>query len=113
MNKRAKSYLRIRDPNTGRQLLLHRLLAARMLGRPLSPGEIVHHRDGNCRNNTQSNLLVLPSQQLHAHIEHLLRCEKRGQQVLFSDLLLTVRQERPGTLFEYLLPLPSTAAQPG
>lgn len=68
-----------------------------MLARPLLPGEIVHHRDGHSLNNALENLLVLPSQRYHAHIEYHLRCEKRGQPLLFPELLHPVRQARRGT----------------
>ena len=37
----------------------HRVVAEQMLGRPLKPGEIVHHIDGNKRNNDPSNLMVM------------------------------------------------------
>ncbi len=37
----------------------HRVVAEQMLGRPLQKGEIVHHIDGNKRNNDPSNLMVM------------------------------------------------------
>ena len=37
----------------------HRMIAEQMLGRPLEKGEIVHHIDGNKRNNDPSNLMVM------------------------------------------------------
>jgi hypothetical protein len=37
----------------------HRVVAEQMLGRPLKPGEIVHHIDGNKHNNDPSNLQVM------------------------------------------------------
>lgn len=43
----------------------HRVVAEAMLGRPLRPGEVVHHRDGDKRNNDPLNLEVLPSQSSH------------------------------------------------
>lgn len=43
----------------------HRAAAEAMLGRPLHPGEVVHHRDGNKLNNDPMNLEVLPSQAEH------------------------------------------------
>ena len=37
----------------------HRIVAEKTLGRPLEKGEIVHHIDGNKRNNDPSNLMVM------------------------------------------------------
>lgn len=44
----------------------HRLVAARVLGRRLNPGEVVHHEDLNKQNNDPSNLIVFVSQSQHA-----------------------------------------------
>lgn len=37
----------------------HRIVAEQILGRPLIKGEIVHHIDGNKRNNDPSNLKIM------------------------------------------------------
>lgn len=44
----------------------HRIVAEKMLGRPLQSGEVVHHIDGNKRNNTETNLRIFGSQAEHA-----------------------------------------------
>lgn len=54
----------------------HRAAAEAMLGRPLRPGEIVHHRDGDKLNNDPMNLEVLPSQAEHVKTQ---RRDKRGR----------------------------------
>lgn len=44
----------------------HRVIAEQMLGRPLRPGEVVHHIDEDKRNNSPENLMVFASQKEHA-----------------------------------------------
>lgn len=44
----------------------HRVVAEQMLGRSLRKGEVVHHIDGNKRNNDPSNLMIFKSQAEHA-----------------------------------------------
>jgi hypothetical protein len=46
----------------------HRVVAEKTIGRKLLPEEVVHHIDGNKRNNDESNLLVLSSQSEHAKL---------------------------------------------
>jgi len=45
---------------------IHRLVAERVLGRPLTADEIVHHKDLNRHNNEPSNLVVFPNQSMHS-----------------------------------------------
>lgn len=44
----------------------HRVVAEKMLGRPLLPGEVVHHIDEDKCNNNPSNLMVFKTQAEHA-----------------------------------------------
>lgn len=47
----------------------HRIIGARMVGRPLLPDEIVHHKDENKRNNAPDNLKVMDRRE-HARLHN-------------------------------------------
>lgn len=56
----------------------HVIIAERVLGRPLQADEVVHHLDGNKRNNVNSNLLVCTRQYhnaLHSRMSYLYQRE--------------------------------------
>lgn len=56
----------------------HIVVMERVLGRPLLPGETVHHIDDDIKNNKPSNLDLLSSQAEHASLHSKQR--KRDQQ---------------------------------
>lgn len=58
-------YPQRRDPRTGKTYYCHRAVAEWHLGRPLEPGEVVHHRDENMQDDNPDNLMVLPDQRAH------------------------------------------------
>lgn len=49
----------------------HRVVAAEHLGRPLRPGEIVHHANDNRQDYSPGNLTVLEGQGAHARLHFL------------------------------------------
>lgn len=58
---KSKSYEKTYGKHT------HRIVAEQKLGRKLEKGEIVHHIDGNKRNNSPDNLMVM-TQSEHARL---------------------------------------------
>ena len=53
-----------------------RQVMAKHIGRPLMSSEIVHHIDGNCNNNSLSNLMLFPTHGAHLKHHHLIRQSK-------------------------------------
>ena len=51
----------------------HRVIAEQSIGRPLEKGEVVHHINGDKRDNRPENLQVLPNQAEHAKISKRVR----------------------------------------
>ncbi len=55
----------------------HRIVAEQKLGRALLPGEIVHHKDENKRNNDPDNIHVFANQAEHAKFHMDLRLGRK------------------------------------
>lgn len=102
MKRKVKMYAYIKDPVTGKRVAAHRRLAAQALGRPLLPREVVHHRNGESLDNSLSNLIVLPNQRVHAHVEFHARRVQTGMHPLFPELFRGIPSAQ-GTLFDHLL----------
>ena len=56
----------------------HRIVAEKLIGRPLLQGEVVHHEDHDKKNNDPDNLLIFPSQAEHAKHHGLGHTEGRN-----------------------------------
>ena len=77
-------YVRRWDPETQETYYEHQAVAEEKLGRPLAPGEVVHHDDGNKQHNHPDNIWVFSSQRAHMLYEHYRAREARGVGHLLS-----------------------------
>lgn len=72
LSKRSgRGYLTMRVD--GRNVGVHRLVAEQVMGRRLSPREVVHHVNAQRRDNRPENLWVFPSRAAHSRYEWHLR----------------------------------------
>lgn len=57
----------------GKQVREHVAVAEKALGKPLPPGALVHHADGNRSNNSPSNLVICPNDAYHNLLHQRIR----------------------------------------
>ena len=68
---KAKKY--VSQQQNGKDAYVHRLVAARALGKPLPPKAVVHHHDGVGVHNTNNNLVICQNNGYH----HFLHARQR------------------------------------
>ena len=77
----------------------HRLIAERVLGRPLPAGAVVHHVDDIGTNNANSNLVVLQSAAEHRQLHRRLRVLRAGGDPWTDRLCSDCERVKPATEF--------------
>jgi hypothetical protein len=83
-----RGYVRFRPPDCPGSPWEHRQVMARYLGRPLLPEEVVHHRDLCRSNNELSNLLLIPTQDLHLALHREIEAGNRRIVAAYETWLL-------------------------
>lgn len=81
--KGKSPYIRIRT--SGGRILLHRFVWEQANGRKLRDGEIVHHINGNKRDNRAENLEALSGQAAHLHVHNYHRKAQAVSDYDFSE----------------------------
>src|SRR4030095_4020245 len=94
----ANGYIAV-NLGQGRQMLEHRLVMGRILGRPILRGEVVHHRDGDKANNSPENLQLMTDE------EH----RKYESALYHSRVRLAGKKHRTGTPIGSHLPAEARA----
>lgn len=87
-----KGYVRYSDSDK----LVHRDIAEKKLGRKLRPGEVVHHKDRDKKNNSPQNLHVFRNQEEHDRV-HKYDALRFGKQASYQGFR-SMKQEQGGCL---------------
>lgn len=73
--------------------LQHRIILEKLLNRSLSSFEIVHHINGNRRDNNVSNLKIVDRAR-HIQIHSKKYLQHKSQQSLFTDMIFSYHQQK-------------------
>lgn len=76
--------------------LEHRYMAEKKLGRKLSPGEVVHHKDRDKVNNSKDNLWVFKNQEEHDRA-HRIDAKRHGKEASYKGF----PKKKKGGFFDF------------
>lgn len=79
----------------------HILIAERALGSELPPGAVVHHVNGNPRDNRRGNLVVCESDGYHHFLHRRLRALREGGDVHMLRCSYCKRYDDPKKMYVY------------
>lgn len=77
----------------GTYLYEYRLIASQMLGRPLTRNEMVHHKNGNHKDNRPENLEVMTRSQ-HQKLHAAIRRRSQGGAFLSEEKAASAHQDQ-------------------
>lgn len=77
----------------------YREIAQKALGKPLPPGAVVHHLDGDELNNANTNLVICPNEAYHNQLHLRLEAFKACGNATWLKCYLCKKYDEPSKLF--------------
>lgn len=78
--------------------LEHRLIAQRVIGKPLPKGSIVHHINGDSLDNRKENLVICPNQDYHKLIHYREEALKHSGNANYKKCFVCKQYDDPKNL---------------